>query len=57
MNIQTGIVLALVIAATAYFVRSLLQGMTAKGCASGCGGCASSTCALQKAEVVRERTK
>jgi len=57
MNIQTGIVLALVIAATAYFVRSLVQGMTAKGCASGCGGCASSTCALQKAEAVRGRTK
>ena len=55
MNTQTWIVLIFVAAAAAYIARNLLRGMMAKGCASGCGGCASSACALRRAETVRER--
>jgi len=57
MNAQTLIVVLLVAAATAYFVRNLIRSMTAKGCASGCGGCASSQCSLRKLEALNQRGK
>jgi len=49
MTLQTWIALAAVVAAVAYFAKSISAELKGSGkCASGCGSCASKVCPVKK---------
>jgi len=52
MTLQTLLTLALVVLATLYFLRTTLRSLLARGCASGCGSCASATCPAKKLQAL-----
>jgi len=55
MNIQSWVVFLAVGWALWIVLRSLLKGPSAKSCASGCGACASRTCALRRLEAAQKK--
>jgi hypothetical protein len=53
MNLQALLTLVVVVLAALYFLRGTLKSAVGGGCASGCGGCKSETCAVQKLQAIQ----
>ena len=55
MTLQSWITLTLAALAASYFFRSSLRSLLGRGCASGCGTCASGACPARKLQAVQDR--